>query len=297
MWYKNIQVYQLNAVKKYTENEIEEFLSNKRFSPCSEYQLTSSGWVPIFNEDPEDKLTRKVDEAFFFRFREEKKIIPNDVVKERLKEREKQHFIEHEKKPSKDEKNDYKDAIVLDMAKSAFVSSSYINGYVDFKNKLLVIDQGSTKKAEIFIGFLRESFGSFEVNLLEPEDDPSLKMSGWVANNSVPDNFELGLSCDLKDDDGGSISVKKHDIDTEDVQQHLEHGKKVKKLELIWFKRIQFSLTENFEIKSIKPLDTIQESINDELGESKDDYSKFQANMYMMINDFAEIINDLIENV
>ena len=101
----------------------------------------------------------------------------------------------------------------------------------------------------------------------------------------------------MKDLDGGVISVKKHDVDTEEVTQHIENGKTAVKLELVWQKRVRFSLTSKFEIKSIKMEDIIKEDIKDELGDSKDIYNEFQANMLMMTGDFAEIISDLERSV
>lgn len=297
MWFKNIQVYKLNSKDRFNEDDIETKLNKFRFTPCGEYDLLKTGWVTILDNDKEDKLTRKIDEAFFFQLRTEKKIIPSAVVKERLQEKVQEHIIKNDKRPSKEEKNDYKDAIILNMAKNAFSSSTYLNGYIDYKSNYLIVNTGSSKQAEEFIGSLRMAFESLEVSPLEPEDDPSIKMSGWVANKSIPDVFSIGHGCDLKDTDGGSITVKKHEIETDEVIQHLDNGKSVTKLELTWQKRVTFNLTNKFEIKGIKFEDIVKESIKDNLGDSDDAYSVFQENMYIMVGDFAEIIDDLLEAV
>lgn len=297
MFFKNIQVYTLNSTEQHSEDKLEELLAQSKFTPCGTHDLTKTGWVTIFEDDPEEKLTRKVSNSFFLRLRTESKVIPNSVVKERLKERVKAHIEEFDKKPSKDDKNDFKDAIILDMAATAFTQSSFVDAYIDYDNKYFVVNAGSSKKAEEVIGYLRMTLGSLEVTPLEPEDSPSDKMSGWVSSKTAPDNFEFGINCELKDLDGGAISVKKHEVECDEVKNHLDNGKKVVKLEMIWQKRLRFSLTEKFEIKSIKPEDTIAESVADELGESDDVYSKFQANMFIMVADFAEMIDELVENV
>lgn len=300
MWFKNIQVYSLNGAEKLQEDKFEELLSQSRFTPCGTHDLFKTGWVTIFEGDAEDKLTRMVNgtNAFFLKLRTESKVIPSSVVKERLKERVKKYIEDNDgKKPSKDEKNDFKDAITLDMAATAFTQSTFIEAYIDYDNNLLIVDAGSPKKSEELIGYLRMTLGSLEVTPLEPEDNPSDKMSNWVFSQSAPERFSFGNNCELKDLDGGAISVKKHDIECDEVKKHLENGKKVVKLELVWQERIRFSLTEKFEIKSIKVEDGVDESIEDALGESDDVYSKFQASMFIMVCDFAELLDDLADNV
>jgi len=298
MWFKNIQVYTLSGTEQHSEDKLEEMLAQSKFVPCNKHDLTKTGWVTIYEDDKEEKLTRKVKNAFFLKLRTESKVIPSSVVKERLKERIKEFLESNDgKKPSKDEKNDFKDAIILDMASTAFTQSSFIEAYVDYDNKYLVVNAGSSKKAEELIGYLRMSTGSLEVIPLEPEDDPADKMSTWVSGKSAPDNFEFGINCELKDLDGGAISVKKHELECDEVKNHLDNGKKVVKLEMIWQKRIRFSITEKFEIKSIKAEDIVAESVDEELGESDDFHSKFQSNMFIMVADFAEMIDELVENV
>ena len=298
MWFKNIQVYRLGSSEEYSEEKLENALSLSKFVPCGARDLSKVGWATIFENDKEEKFTRKVSGAFFLKLKTETKVIPSSVVKERLEDRIKEFKEDNDgKKPSKDDKNNFKDAIILDMASTAFKQSSYLEAYIDYKNKYLVVNAGSSKKAEELIGNLRMCLGSLEVTPLEPENDPADKMSGWVSGQQSPKNFDFGLGCELKDSDGGAISVKKHEVGCSEVKNHIDKGKKVTKLELIWTKRIRFSLTDKFEIKGIKAEDIVAESVSEELGESDDDYSKFESNMFIMVEDFAELIGDLLENV
>lgn len=297
MWFKNIQVFKMNEVKKYSEDELETILGNERFSPCGEMDLIKTGWDTVFEDDEENKLVRKVGNAFFFKLKTEKKMIPNSVVKEKLKEKIAKYRAENEdRKPSKIEKDQMKETITLEMARTAFTEPKYIEGYIDYEHDLLVVNAGSSAKAEEFTSALRVAMGSLDIGFLDV-DDVSDKLSGWMVNNSRPPEFDIGISCDLKDLEGGTISVKKHEVDVEEITQHLSNGKNVVKLELVWQKRLRFSLTNKFEIKSIKPEDIVKEGVSEDIGDAKDHYNVFQANMLIMTADFAEMINDLVSGM
>lgn len=298
MWFKNIQVYKLANLKKYSSEELEGMLKNEAFTPCGEHDIIKTGWEFVLDKDPEQKLTQKVGGCFFFKLRTEEKIIPNSVVKEKLEQRIEKYKEDNEgKKPSKNEKDDMKTAIILSLAKNAFAASKYQDAYIDYNNELLVVDSGSPKKAEDFISHLRMTLGSLEAVPVEPEDDVAETLSSWLRNHSQPKEFEIGNNCDLKDIDGGTISVKKHDIDVEEITQHLDNGKQVTKMELVWQKHIRFSLTNKFEIKGIKMEDIVKESIEEDIGEAKDPYNVFQANMTMMTGDIAELVSDLLRSI
>lgn len=299
MWFKNIQMYKIPSLKKYSEIEFEDILKNERFKPCGEHDLIKTGFETVFEDDPEDKLCRKVGNSFFFRLKTEEKSIPSSVIKDELKRRIAKHEKDNEgNKPSKAEKDNFKDAIILRLAKDAFVVPRFLDGYIDYDNELLIVNAGSSKKSEEFIAYLRAALGGgLEATPVAQTDDISSSITSWLSNHSIPKEFDIGYNCDLKDIDGGVISVKKHEVDTEEVTQHIENGKTVVKLELVWQKRVRFSLTSKFEVKSIKMEDIIKNDIKEDIGDSKDIYNEFQANMLIMTGDLAEIVSDLERNV
>lgn len=58
-------------------------------------------------------------------------------------------------------------------------------------------------------------------------------------------------------------------------------------------KRISFSIDEKFKINKVKFLDIVKEQIKEDLGESDDEYAIVQSSLFIMIEDFAELISDL----
>lgn len=294
MWFKNIFAFKLNE-EQYDDKEFQGQLEDKQIKPCGKNDLESFGWCPIF--DDEEELYQKVSGAYVLKYKHEKKNIPNKVVQERLKKKIKEHIKESGQKPNREEKDNFKEAIVLEMAQTAFIESSYINGYLDFKNKYLIIDTSSAKSADAFLSLLRESVGSIDVDILEPDFDPADKMTEWLSEGSATDPFELEEGCVLKDTMGlgSKITADKHALDVEEIQKHIEEGKRVEELDLNWHERVNFRLCSDFKIKKIKFQDVVNESVEEELGESDDQYAVYSASMYIMIEDFAEMLTDLLK--
>ena len=293
MWFKNIFGFKLNE-EEYDNKIFQEKLETKQIKPCGKNDLDAFGWTPIF--DDEDELFQKVSGSYILKYKQEKKNIPNKVVQERLKKKIKEHFKETSQKANREEKDNFKEAIILEMAQTAFVESSYINGYIDFKNKFLIIDTASAKTADAFLSLLRESLGSIDVDILEPEYDAVDKMTDWLSEGSATKPFELEEGCVLKDmmGVGSKITADKHDLDVDEIKKHVSEGKKVDELDLNWHERINFRLCSDFKVKKIKFQDIVNDSVEEELGESDDQYAKYNASMFIMVEDFAEMLTDLL---
>jgi len=293
MWFKNIFAFKLNE-DEYDAVKFQEQLEVKKIKPCGKNELESFGWTPIF--DDEDELFQKVSGSYVLKYKHEKKNIPNKVVQERLRKKIKEHFKETGQKPNREEKDNFKEAIILEMAQTAFVESSHINGYLDFKNKYLVIDTSSAKNADAFLSLLRESVGSIDVDIIEPDYDAVAKMTEWLSEGGATEPFELEEGCVLKDTMGigSKITADKHALDVEEIKKHIEEGKQVDELDLNWHERINFRLCADFKVKKIKFQDIVNESVADELGESDDHFAIYSASMFIMVEDFAEMLNDLL---
>ncbi len=295
MWFKNLQVYSLKSKETYTAEEFEAKLTPFKFVNCGKHDFSKTGWSNVL--DFEDGLSKSIGKCIFIRHRTEEKIIPASTLKERCEARIQQYKEDNAgEKPNAKQKDDFKTAIRLEMAATAFTKSSYVDAYIDFENKLVIVNSGSAKKSEDLLGLLRSSLGSLEAPIIEPSSQPKDRMSDWLNRQVPPNKFEFGINCDLKDDNnGGSVNIKKQELDNDEVKVHLTNKKEVKKLELVWAKRIRFSLTEKFEIKSIKPESICIDDLKDDLGDSKDKWNEYQSTMTMMTGDFAEMLTDLGE--
>lgn len=295
MFFKSIYAFKLNE-KEISEKDLLAKLENFRIVPCGKNDKSSVGWTDVLDE--EESLCFKVGKsAYILNLKFEEKNIPASYVQEELKKKIKTIVKEGGEWPNKKEMKVMKEDIIQELIPRAFAKVSSINGYLDFANQLLVIDASSPGKADKFNGFLRESLGSLDIDIINPENDVSITMGNWIKEGKSVRPFEIGDNCLLKEQSGDAskITVANHDLTVEEITQHLDNGKIVEKMDLVWQKRVSFSVNSAFRISKVKFLDIVQEQLNEEMGESDDNYALMQASMQIMIGDFAEIINDVVK--
>lgn len=294
-WYKSITSFSLNDNFTVNQQELLEKLKEKKIIPCDQHALKTSGWDNVIPEE-EGSLCYKIKDKFLLKMKIEEKLIPNAIVKLELEKEVIKREKETGEKVSSSSKKDIKDAIIAKMKKQAFVKPSFIEGYIDPKNKKIIVGSNSSKKADDFISLLRDTLGSLDVEPIFPEYDLSSILTEFILDPNKHDKFSLSHECKLKDiSDQSSISAKDEDLTSDEIKEHILSGKSVESISIIWQHRIRFKINNKFNISSIKPLEIIKEQMNDDLGESADDkIAVFEADKILMIEDLNELINDLI---
>lgn len=295
MLFKNIYAFTLNE-SEITESTLTEKLEKYRITPIGKFDEKSMGWDDILEE--EENLLFKVNKsAYILKLKTEEKSVPSSVIGEELKKRIKEMVANGDEYPTKKEKKVMKEDIKHDLLNRAFVKPSHITGYIDFTNKLLVVDAASPAKADKFNSFLRDTLGSLDLDLINPENDVSETLGNWLKEKKCPKPFEIGENCLFKERSGnaGKINVSNHDLTVDEIISHLEKEKIVDKMDIVWQKRISFSINSAFRVTKVKFLDVVHERIKEDLGESSDAYAIMRAEMEIMVGDFAEVIEDLVK--
>lgn len=292
-FFKNIFAFQLNE-QEINEDKLIEKLEKFRIVPCGRHDEKSIGWDDYL--DNEDSVIFKVSKGvYLLNLKVEDKNVPAAVISEKIKEKIKEIVKGGGEYPSKKEIKSMKEEVKHDLLGQAFVKPSFIVGYLDFKNKLLVVDASSPGKADKFNSFLRDSLGSLDIDIINPEKDVSDVMGEWLKCKKAERPFDIGNSCMFKEKSGesGKITVSQQDLTTEDIIKHLDNDNIIEKMDIVWQKRVSFSLNSAFRVSKVKFLDIVNEQIEEELGESDDQYAILKATMEIMTGDFAEIIIDL----
>lgn len=295
MWFKNIYAFKLNE-SEISEKDLTSKLEKFRLVPCGKHDQKSVGWEDVL-EDEENLVFKVGKSSYILNLKFEEKNVPSSTVQEELKKRIKEIVKNGGDYPSKKESKIMKEEILHDLIPRAFVKTSSISGYIDFKHNLLVVDASSPAKADKFVAFLRDSLGSLDIDIINPENDVSLTMGNWIKEGKCSRPFELGDNCLFKEQSGtgGKINVSHHDLTSEEITQHLENDKIVEKMDIVWQKRVSFSINSAFRISKVKFLDIVEETLKEELGESDDKYTVLKATMEIMVEDFAEIIGDVVK--
>lgn len=267
MWFKNLQLFQLNKDIKLDLSKLESQLEAFRFEPCKSIETYRLGWtLPAATSG---QLHHVSGGAILLCLRRQEKVIPAAVVNETLKERVEALEAKESRRVGRKEKLTIKEEILSELTPRAFVRSSFTWGYISPADKLVVIDASSAKKADEFLDLLRQTIGSLPVVPFNTEQSPSIVMTGWLQDaHKRPQGLELDGQCELRSDleEGSVIRCKQQELDAEEILAHIETGKQVVKLAINWQERIQFILQEDLVIKRLRFGDDL-------LDEAKDSYS------------------------
>ena len=224
--------------------------------PVGPLELSRRGFVSPFGRG-HAALFDQVGDALWVTLGGEDKILPaavvNDMLQKKLAEIE-----DHEgRKPSGRARRALKEDLVHHMLPVAFVKPGRADALIDLKRGLLVVDTSSRKVAENVASELRSALGSFPALPLNAEQDPSVVMTGWLAGDAVPMALFLDDECALRDPTDAKANVKcqRQDLRGDEVQKHLESGKRATRLGMVMDDHLSFVLGEDMVIRKLKMLD------------------------------------------
>ena len=295
MWFKNAIYYRFSQPFSDTPESLEEKLSEKSFTPCRSQELTSFGWVSPSN-GLSDMLVHTGNGFMLIAGQKEEKILPAAVIKQKLEDKVKQIENEQARKVYKKEKDQLKDEIVLDLLPRAFSKYQKTWALIAPDHNLMIVDASSHKRAEELLSHLRSQLGSLPVVLPDVNQSPSAVMSNWLEQ---PQSRYTGLEpmdeCELRDStvETGVIRCKGQDLNSDEILQHLEAGKRVVKLALDWQESINFILQDDLCIKRIKLSDSLKEKLDQDSPDEA--MERFDSEFVQMALELSRLIPALTE--
>jgi recombination associated protein RdgC len=265
MWFKNLRAYRLTSPFELSPEQLEEQLAGGGFEPCAKSQPLALGWTPPLGEQSE-LLVHAANGRYLLALKREEKLLPSTVVRELLEEKVAVIEAEEGRKVYRRERLNLKDEIVQDCLPRAFTRSSRTFAFIDTRASWLFVDAASASRAEELLNLLRDAIGSFPVVLPQVNNAPSATMTGWLAHQSLPDDFELGDECELREpgEDGGVVRCRGVDLLSEEVETHLNAGKQVARLALSWGERVSLVIAEDLCLRRLKFSDALLKE-NDEI--------------------------------
>ena len=186
-----------------------------------------------------------------------------------------------------------KDEIIQDCLPRAFSRSGALYAYIDTRANWIFVDSASASRAEEFLNLLRDCIGTFPVVLPQVNNAPTDTMTGWLAHRNLPDDFQLGQECELRElgEDGGVVRCRGVDLLSEEVETHLNAGKQVARLALHWDERLSLVLAEDLCLRRLKFADELMKE-NEDIPEA-DNAARLDADFVLM----SEAISELQERV
>lgn len=283
-WFKNAMAYRLTS--KIDLSKIEEALQTEKFTPCEKSDYSRFGWSEPLHDT--GLLAYQVSGHILLVSCKEEKNLPAYAVNRKLAERLAELEEKEERKLKNIEKQALKDAVISEMLPHAFSKFTYTAIWIDTNKGLVFVDSSSAKKAEDSLALLRKSLGSLPVVPLAFNSDISAVMTDWLSNNNAPEWATLLEDCKLKDFTADNeITIKRQDLDNEEILNLIEHGNSVISLSIQRENHLSFVLNKDGTLGKIKFEDDIIERNDDIL---KEDYQqRFDADFILMVEELSQL--------
>lgn len=297
MWFKNILLYRFTDAVDWSDNDLEQALGNTPFQPCGSQDLARVGWVAPLPEG--ELLSHSAGGCTLLCLRKQQKILPGAAVAEALEERIATLEKEQARKIFRKERKALKDEIVLDLLPRALTRSSRTYAYLQrgpgaLEHGWLLVNAASHNRAEELLTQLRNDVGSLPIEPVQTQSNPTLIMTDWLRNGTLRNNFALGQQCELRDSRESSniVRVRGQDLRSDEVLQHLEAGKQVTKLELLWHdEAISCVLGDDLIVRRLGFADALREQLD-----SVDDArAQFDQEFAVMTMEIGKFLRDLLE--
>lgn len=259
MWFKQVSFFQLTQDKLPEIEVLAEKLQQLEFAPVTGLDWFSEGFAAPFGGSPE--LVFPADFTWSVALKKQEKVLPAGVIRDFLDEKVAQIQENENRNVGRKEKQELKEQITDDLLPRAFTRSSRTMAVCDTRSGLLLVGSGSQNKAENVLAKLREALGGLEARLPNTQMSPAALMTEWLSRGACAGGFELDSDVELKGqgDVAPVVKIAKQDLTAEEVVRHLESGKTVTQMGLVWREQLAFVLTQDFTLKRIQYLDVLQE--------------------------------------
>jgi len=293
MWFKNLQLYRLTKPFELSPEELHERLTERKSRPCAGLEPSTCGWSAPLGRNSE-QLTHAANGYIMICSRKEEKVLPTAVVREILAEKVAQIEEEQARTVRRNEKEELRQEILVDLLPKAFSKSSRTYAYIDPKADWLVVDAASATKAEELVSLLRETLGTLPAIPATVLSAPASILTNWLNGLNVPANYVIEDQCELRDPnaEGAIIRCTKQDLLSDEIQVHLKAGKQATKLAIAWNEHLTCVLCDDLSIKRLRFMDILQEAAADE---GIDEASRFDADFALMTLELSRFIPSVIE--
>ena len=274
MFFRNLTLFRFNPSLKKSFDSIDDALAEWALKPVGPLEQMSRGFVSPFGRD-QPALSHRVGTALWLTLGGEDRLLPSSVINEEVQRKLAQAEQREGRKLGGRARKRLKEDVVHELLPRAFVRPSRLNASIDLAQGVVAVDTSSRKAAEGFITELRHALGSFPALPLNAELSPRALLTGWIAGEPLPTGFALGDECELKDpvDGGAIVKCQRQELLGDEIRKHLESGKQVSRLALMFDDHVSFVLGEDLVVRKLKFLDgavdqlenTERDSLNAEL--------------------------------
>lgn len=290
--FKNLVLFKINAGWDITHEQAIEAVAANRFVPTLPTQDKSFGWVEPRGEE-HGNLVEAVNGQLILKLMMETRTVPGGAVRKKAQEAADKVEAETGRKPGKKEMLALKEDALLSLLPNTYPAQSSFWVWIDRENSCVAIDASSQGKVDDVVTALVRAFGGMAMTQLKTAMSPAISMSQWLhglAEGETPENFSVDRDCELKSTDKEKSSVKfnRHNLDCDEVRNHLVQGMVPTKLALTWSSRVSLQMTDTMMLKKLSFLDVVFENLPEEREAS------FDGDVALFTGELKELIPDLV---
>lgn len=256
MFFRNLTFFRFPTTLAKTLDDLDARLEECKLKPVGPSELMSRGFISPFGRDGAS-MSHRVGDALWITLGGEDRLLPSAVINDQLGRK----LAEIEEKEGRRlggrARKRLKEDIVMELLPRAFVRPVRCSATLDLEHGFIAVDTSSRKTAENLVSELRHALGSFPALPLNAEASVRAILTGWLAGEPLPPGLSLGDECELKDpvDGGAVVRCSRHELQVDEIRQHLEAGKQVTRLALVLDDHVGFVLGEDLVLRKLKFLD------------------------------------------
>lgn len=292
MWFRNLQIFRLGPDWTYATEALAHALQTGVFRPCGAADRSAQGWVPPRGE--EGDLVFSVARQQLIALGVEQKLLPTSVVRQYAQAKLLQIEAAQGYKPGRKQRREVTDQVEAELLPRAFVKRGLTYVWIDPVHRWLLVDASSPTRADEVIAQLKLSLGELPLSLVKTKIAPATAMTQWLAAGEAPGSFSIDRDCELQAaaEERPAVRYVRHNLDSEEVRNHIAGGKSATRLALTWSDKVSFVLTEQMQVKRLAFLDLVKEDAERQ-AENADDL--FAANFTLMCGELAQLLAHLVE--
>lgn len=293
MWFKNLRLYRYLRSFTLSAEDLAMKLQSLEFKPCGPQMESSRGFVaPLGGED--DLLVHATNGFLMVTLCREEKMLPASTVKDAAKERIDALEAERGLKLARRERDRIHDDVRFELLPRAFTREKRTFGYIDPIEGWLLVNASSDGQADQFTDALHEALGELPIALPQTKDRPSGVMTAWLNDGRAAEDFEAEHECEMRlpGEGGATVKCTNHDLWSQEIQVHLDHGKEVLKLGLVFQERIRFVLDDKLNIRRLRFMELVQDRADDV--ETDSIAARFDADFAVMSLELRDFVKGLL---
>lgn len=290
--FKNFVVYKLTRDIDFSD--LPNQLESCKFQEIPSGRLSTIGFIPsVVGED----LHYGRLGFHLLSIKKEEKIIPSAYLKKELEKRVAKFEEMNGNKVKKSERDSLKDEVLHSLIPTAFTKEKVSRIIIDTLYKFVIVEAGSYNAASDLLVLVRKAIGSLPVVPVDTTTPVEVALTEWAADGEGMGQFILGTEATLKSvmEDGGELKCKKQEIISDEIHNHIEAGKRVTSLSLIYGESVLFTLNDDLRFTKVKFTDLITEQ-NDDI-DREDIQSKFNADFVLYAREMRKLIKYTLESL